>query len=425
MTARHALLFCAMLLAALPLHARTLAFVGATVHTLGPEGSLGDATVLITDGVIEAVGRDLPLPDGAEVIDARGKVITPGLFAATSQLGLVEILLVEETVDDRQNDPRIGAAFDIADVVNPDSSLIPVNRIDGVTRALTMPRSGDGVFAGQAALMHLGGGLEPVTHRRVAMVATYGESGARLAGGSRASALARLAEALEDADDYRAHRGDYLRARRYPYAISRLDLEALQPVLRGEMPLLVHAHRASDILAVLRLARRFELQLVIAGAEEGWQVADRLAEARVAVIVDPLANLPRRFESLHARSDNAGILWRKGVTVAFSVYRTHNLRNLRQAAGNAVAAGLPWEAALEAITLNPARIWGVEESLGSLEPGKAADLVVWDGDPLEMTTTAEQVYVAGRAVPMESRQTLLRDRYWDLDRPLPPAWYRR
>ena len=113
------------------------------------------------------------------------------------------------------------------------------------------------------------------------------------------------------------------------------------------------------------------------------------------------------------------------MTVAFSVYRTHNLRNLRQAAGNAVAAGLPWEAALEAITLNPARIWGVEESLGSLEPGKAADLVVWDGDPLEMTTTAEQVYVAGRAVPMESRQTLLRDRYWDLDRPLPPAWYRR
>lgn len=412
-----------MLGVATPASAETLAFTHATIHTQGAAGSLEDATLIVQDGRVLAVGKMLEIPKAATIIDARGKVITPGLFEAAGYLGIVEISMVEESVDNALNGDAHSAAFDVADAINPESTLIAVNRIEGITRAMVAPQSDTHLFAGKGAVMHLGGGEDYLTQRDAAVFVTLGEHGARIAGGARGGAFLQLREALLDARDHMQHRAEFERGARYDYALNRFDLDALSLVLRREAPLVVQVERASDIEAVLRLADEFKLRLVIAGGTEAWQVADKIAKAEVPVIIDPTQNLPRRFETLGATLHNAARLHEAGVRIAFADYDSHNARNLTQLAGNAVAYGLPWQAALAAVTRAPAEIWGLGDRLGTLEPGKEADLVIWDGDPLEVTSFADQVYIRGKAVPMVSRQTLLRDRYWDLDRDLPPAYY--
>ena len=413
--------------AAAPAAAETVAVVGGRVVTMGPAGTLDGATVVIEDGRIAAVGAGVAVPPGARVVDAAGKTVTPGLFDSATQIGLVEVNAVSGSRDVETSDDRLTAAFRVVDALNPASTLIPVNRVEGLTRALVVPSAESSLIAGQAAVIHLGAGPElgwdPVVRAPAAVYAVLGEEGAELAGGSRGAAMLRLREALQDARDYAANRAAFDRAERREYALSRLDLEALVPVVRGELPLLVEANRASDLVAALALGEEEGLRLVIAGAAEGWRVADRLAAAGVPVVVDPLVDLPKRFESLGATLDNAARLAAAGVRVAFLSGSSHNARNLRQAAGNAVAHGLPWEVALAAMTTAPAAIWGVE-GYGSLVPGMEADLVVWDGDPLEVTTFPDHVFVRGVEMPMETRQTRLRDRYLDLpdEGELPPAY---
>lgn len=391
---------------------KTWAITGGTVHTLAAAGKLENATVLIRDGRIAAVGPNVAIPDDAERIDARGKVVTPGIFDPESQFGVVEVAAVKETRDASAGDSRFSAAFDVADAINPRSVLIPVNRIAGVTRAMVSPTGGDEhIISGRGAIIDLGSTTGFVHRDPAAMFAVLGESGAAQAGGSRAAALLALREALQDARDYGENKGAYESNRRRPYALARLDLEALQPVIAGELPLVVHVDRASDIEAALRLAHDFKLKLVVSGGAEAWRVADELAAARVPVLLNPLQDLPARFETLGATLENAARLQKAGVLIAFATGDTHNARNLTQAAGNAVANGLPWPEALKALMLNPAKIYGMDDRLGTLEPGRAADVVVWSGDPLELSTFADQVFIAGRPVPMVSRQTLLRDRY--------------
>jgi len=254
------------------------------------------------------------------------------------------------------------------------------------------------------------------------MFAVLGERGAGLSGGSRGGAMLRLREALQDALDYAANRKAFEQGDRREYALSRLDLEALGPVVKGQLPLVVAADRASDIEATLRLAKELDLKLILAGAAEGWMVARQIAEAKVPVLVEPLTNLPESFESLGATLENPARLHKAGVTIAFMTGDAHNARNIKQSAGNAVAYGLPWDAALAAMTSVPARIWGIADRYGTLEPGKDADVVIWDGDPLEVTTFADAVFIRGREIPMKSRQTELRDRYKNLQTPLPPAY---
>ncbi len=387
-----------------------VAITGATVHTMGPAGTLHDATVLIAGGRIQAVGAGIAVPAGARRIDATGKVVTPGLLDSFTQLGLVEVSAVEDTEDATNADLQVSAAFDVADGINSRSMLLPVNRVEGITRAVSAPATGKSLFLGQGAVIHLGGGPQTVVRRSVAQFVALGEGGARLAGGTRGVAALRLREALRDALDYDANRAAYDRAERRPYSLPRLDLEALLPVARGEQPLVVLVNRASDIEQVLELARRMKLRLILAGAAEGWEVAGEIAAARVPVLLDPLANLPESFEEMGATLENAARLARAGVTLAFLTGDSHNSRNLRQAAGNAVAYGLPWDAALAAMTVNPARIWGLDD-YGTLEPGKDADVVIWDGDPLEVTSAAERVFIRGREMPRDSRQIRLRDRY--------------
>ncbi len=393
--------------------AESIAIINATVHTMTARGVLEDATIVIRDSKITAVANNAVIPKNAKTIDAAGKIITPGLFDSYSYLGLVEVSLAEETVDNYQTSKRFSAGFDVADAINPSSTLIPVNRIEGITRALVAPLSMEGGshIAGLGAVIHLGGSDNFIDRRQAALFADTGEFGGYLAGGSRAAAILQLREMLQDTQDYMANKLAYEGKGRREYAAKRLDLEALEAVLEGKTPLVLKVDRASDIEAALRLARDFDVRLIIAGGAEAWLVAAKIVDQNVPVILDPMQNLPQRFETLGARLDNAALLHKAGVLIAFATIDSHNARNLKQAAGNAVANGLPYEAALEALTVNPARIYHIADNYGSVATGKDADLVIWGADPLEVTSFAERVFIRGRDIPLVSRQTLLRDRY--------------
>ena len=402
------------LVTTISLQAETIAITGGTVHTMGPQGTIENGTVVIVDGRISAVGAELPVPAGARRIDASGKVITPGLFNSLTTLGIVEVSAVPESSDESVQDDRITAGFDVVDAINPQSTLIPVNRIDGLTRAVVAPDPGKSVIAGQGAVIHLGNGSQLVVREKVATFASLGEKGAELSGGSRGAAMLRLREALQDALDFSRNRQAFDEGSRRPYALSRLDIESLIPVIRGERPLVVRVQRASDILSVLRLQKEFSLKVILAGADEGWRVAREIAAAGVPVLVNPLDDLPISFEKLGATLENSARLQKAGVAIAFMTDDAHNARNVRQGAGNAVAHGMPWDAALASLTSVPARIWGISGTYGTLEAGKDADVVIWSGDPLELTSYPDAVFIRGAQMPMISRQTELRDRYKDL-----------
>ncbi len=393
-----------------------LFLVGAQVH-------VGDGTV-IEGGVVEirgtrivAVGgpqRAESLPASAQVIDLTGRRLTPGLVAASTPLGLVEIGMESSTVDsERHNPDPIRSGYDAATAVHADSSLIPVSAIEGITSAAVTPQGG--LLSGQVAWIDLvAGDHEGIVARpRIAVAGTLG----RAFQGSRAATLSRLREVLDDARFYRDRRTAYERRQTRDLSAHPLDLEALWPVLDGQAPLVVRANRASDLLALAALAKESGLRVVAVGASQGWRVAAALADANVAVLVQPSKNLPTGIDHLGARLDNATRLHEAGVTVGIAVLdEAHNIRNVTQEAGIAVAHGMPAQAALTAVTLAPARIYGMDEHYGSIAAGKVANLVVWDGDPFELSQWPREVYVRGRAIPMRSRQTLLRDRYRDLSR---------
>ncbi len=390
----------------------TIAITNARVLPVsGPAIERG--TVLIRAGRIAAVGADVPVPPGARVIDAAGKVVTPGWLESSTQIGIVEIpSSAEGTADQRTTDQGLSAAFNVVDSFNGDATAIAVTRVEGITRAMVAPAGTGHALLGQGAVMTLNGAQVPasISKSPAAMFAALGESGAAAEGGSRSSAMLRIREALQDALDFARNRAAWNSAQRRPYSRGRLDLEALGPVVRGELPLAIEANRASDILAALRLAQDFNLKLVIMGAAEGWRVAAQLAARKVPVVVKPLTNIPG-FDSLGATLENAARLSKAGVPVVLSTFDTQNARNLRQEAGNAVSYGMTRDAALRAVTLEPALTWGIADRFGSLEAGKEADVVVWSGDPFELTTGPDYVFINGREMPKETRQRLLFEKY--------------
>lgn len=411
--------------------AQTTAITGATVHTVGPEGTLENATIVIENGRIAEVGTGIRVPAGAEVIDASGKIITPGLFSAMGQIGLSEVGAVTGTNDAVQRGDDFSAGFDVADAYNRRSVVIPISRIDGITRALIAPRAGrpdeqgnsSRVLSGLASVVQLGDSGDYLTRHGVAVVVNLGETGSAVAAGSRAAAIQELRAALTDALDYRRNKAAYERGDWREYSVSTADLVALVSVVEGDRSMIFAANRASDIEIVIKLASEFGLSAIIIGGAEAWMLAHELAAANVSVIIDGTANLPGNFDRINARLETGGILAAAGVRVAFGAgAQTHQARNITQSAGNAVANGMDWDAALEAITLAPAEMYGVDGEVGSIEPGKSADLIIWGADPLELTSYPEQVFIQGESIPLESRQTLLRDRYLQTDTVKPPAF---
>ncbi len=396
--------------------AQTIAVTGATVYPVsGPK--LANATVLIKDGKIAAVGAHVPIPADATRIDARGTWVTPGLIDGAGQMGLVEITMVSGTREGTVKGDTIAAAFNVAEGINPGSTLIPVTRMEGVTSTLAVP-SGN-LVSGQAVLIDLDGATieQMLVKSPVGIVADLSESGKESAGGSRAAAAARLRRVFRDALEYERRQADYSRAQIEPRGASAADLAALLPVLHGREPLIARANRRSDLETALRLAKEFNLKLILAGAAEGWEIAGEIARAGVSVLVEPMNDIPT-YDGLGIRLENAALLAQAGVHLALLETDTHNARNLRQQAGNAVSYGLSWDQALRAVTLTPAEIFGVADRYGSLEPGKVANIVVWSGDPFEFTTRVEHVLIRGRAVPLRSRQTDLFERY----KKLPPSY---
>lgn len=366
--------------------------------------------VKIVDERIEAVGSDLSAEhqgQACEVIDASGKQVTAGFIEVHSQLGLVEVGLEDGTRDaDAGIDHPVRAALRVADAYNPRSSLIPIQRIDGVTGALIVPTGGR--VAGQSAFVVLSGATqaETVVDPSVAMHAGIG-------GSSRAQGLRELRAVLRDARDFRSLEPSWERGQSREFRADGADLEALWPVLDKQIPLVVHADRASDIEAAIRLASEEDVRLVIHGAAEGHLVAQELARAEIPVIVDPYVYGPGSFGQIHARADNPQLLSEAGVQVILATSSSHNARLLGQAAGNAVRGGMSYGDALDAISAAPARVFGLE-GRGELKAGNFADVVLWTGDPFELTTWAEAVWINGRSIPMESRQTHLRDAYREL-----------
>ena len=396
--------------------AQTIAITGGTVYPVsGPK--IDNATVLIRDGRIAAVGTNVAIPAGATRIDAAGKWITPGLIDGAGNMGLREISAVQSTNEGTLRGNEVAAAFNVAEGINPASTLIPVTRIEGITTTLVVP--GGDLIWGQAVLIDLDGTTieAMVAKSPVGIVADLSEGAKSAGGGSRAGVAQRLRRVFNDALEYSRRRTDYNRAQMQDLAASAADLEALLPVLRGQLPLIVVANRRSDIETALRIAREYKIRLILAGAAEGWEVADRIAAAGVPVLVQPMDNIPT-YDALGIRYENAGLLARAGVKVALLETSTENSRNLRQQAGNAVAYGMTWEQALRAVTLTPAEAFGVADRYGSLEAGKVANVVVWTGDPFEFSTGVEHVFIRGKEIPLRSRQTELMERY----RTLPPKY---
>ena len=402
-------------------NAQAVLFIdNAKVHTAGPAGTLANGDVIVSDGVITAVGAELAAPAGATRIDAKGQPLTPGLFAGLTALGLEEISAEASTVHNSLGTPaphvhpgetRWRPEFDVLPAYNPRSQVIGVNRKEGLTFTVLAPGAlEEGSFvAGQGGAVRFDGGFDALLEGSRSLFVDLGSGAVAMSGGSRAGQYMLLDQAIREA---KPAPSPMMMVAPGHGLLTPAGRDAMSRFLRGGR-VVFHVDRAADIRQVIKLGERFGFQPVIAGAAEGWVVASELAAAKVPVLIDGLANLPSSFDQLGARLDNAARLHAAGVAVAFSQDgdATHNARKIRQHAGVAAANGLPWEAALAGITSAPATMFGVDAKIGSIEVGKTADLVLWNGDPLEVTTTATQVFVGGRAVPMQSRQTLLRDRY--------------
>lgn len=422
---RPRLLVAAMLVAPLALPAQTIAIVGGTIHPVSAP-PIEHGTVLIRDGRIVAVGANVAVPAGAQRIDAAGKVVTPGFVNGASSVGVSEIGAVATTRENvAQGRDRIAPAFRTWEGLNPRSVLIDQTRDAGVTSIVVTPTGG--LISGQAGVLRLVDGTvaDMLLRAPVAMVADLGPaSGANAM--PRAETLARLREILEDTRVFRARRAEYDRAQTRELVAHRIDMEALVPVLEGRVPLVVQVDRASDIETAMSLAREYGLRLIVTGGAEAWMLADRLAAARIPVLTGAMSNVPALFATLGQRQENAAILARAGVPVTLignassGSAEAFTARNVRYEAGNAVAYGMEWNAALRAITLTPAETFGVADRVGSLSPGKLADVVVWSGDPFEFATRAEHVFVSGVEANTTTREDLLEARY----RTLPPSFRR-
>ena len=400
-----------------PASAQTVFIDDATVHTMSADGRMDNADILIHDGAIAAVGYGLEIPDDAQLIEAEGRPVTPGFFAGISGLGIEEIELEASTVDHILALELMRPEFNVGLAFNPASAIIPITRIEGYSWTLLGARRGGSIIAGQGWPAWLSGNADSLFGSPVLFI-DVGSDAMEQSGGSRAAQWMLLNQAMDEAASSIEWTPDPLLTPAGRKALAIFGGTGATSLTVFDVD------RASDILQVLRFSREYRFSPVISGGAEAWMVADQLAAAGVGVLLDPYVNLPYDFDQIGARLDNAARLHEAGVSIAFinTTDATHNARSIRTAAGVAVAHGLPWEAALAGMTINPARIFGVDRFTGTIEAHQRANIVVWSGDPLEATTAADLVIIDGRPDPMISRQTLLRDRYLRPAPDLPRAY---
>lgn len=400
------------------------AVTNATVAIGDGSAPIPGGTVLVRGGKIVAAGRSVSVPAGIPVIDGTGKWVTPGLVTAMTDLGLIGVGAVDESNDSYANTARFSAGLDVSLAIDPDAPPVAVSRASGITRAGVAPAAANAIFAGQGAVIDLAENGPGISQPRAFQLVELGERGADLAGGSRVAAQALLRNALREARDLAqrkpAKAGDDAPGQPVDALLTRVDAAALVPVVTGKQPLFVHVERAADIRGVLALGKEFPaLRLVLVGAGEGWRVAHEIAAAKVPVLASALADLPGSFETLAATQSNVGRMTAAGVKVALGgFYDLDQPRYAPQFAGNLVglsrvngATGLSWGQALASITSIPAEILGEGMVFGSLKPGLSGDVVIWDGDPLEVSSAPVTIFIDGKAQSLVNHQSRLRQRY--------------
>ena len=399
----------------------TFALTNARIETVS-HGTIEQGTIVIRNDIIVALGPDVDIPAGAEVIDCGGLSIYPGMIDAGTQLGLTEIGSVGET-NDATELGDITPQMDALTAVNPTSVLIPVTRVSGVTTVLTVPSGG--TFPGAAALINLHGYTPQqilVGDRRV-MILSFPTSG-RSGRNDR-----RSDEEIQEADTASMDKLDetWTRANLYAHIDSTFtanpdmanwpeyvpEMQAMLPVLRGDIPLMITVNRARDILKALEWVKKHAINnAIFSGVAEGWRVADKIAASGIPCLVGPVISRPTRESDRYDKAyANAGLLHAAGVTIAIRSGDSENVRNLPYHAGFAATYGLGREEALKSVTLNPAKIFGVDHLIGTLEPGKKANLFVTDGDPFEPKTQVSHVFIDGYKIPLENRHTRLYEEF--------------
>ena len=367
--------------------------------------------VLIDDNKISQVSTSSLRGD--LVINGTGKILTPGIISTDTEIGIVEIGSLSVTRDDSSNLYQIG--FSIYDAFNPNSVLIPWNRSNGITSTLTLPQNTNSPIGGLGSFFVLDSSLEISGSKDVVMIGRVGGSGSE----SRAETFAIIEDLLEfassiDSSDMKTYKDIAEIIDGSPIAetmeLHPRDLKALHKLVNDELPLIIKANRASDLLKLIKLKEEYDLNLIIMGAQEAGLVASRIAESKIPLIINPINNIPESFDELGANIELAGKLEDLGITLMFNAPRDHNYHLIRQGAGVAVANGMSYAGALKALTLSPVEVFKLGNR-GQIAPGKIADLIIWDADPLEPSSMPEKVFINGEDIDLTSRMSRLTERY--------------
>ena len=403
------------------LFADTTLIKNATIYD-GVKNIPFKGNILIENGIIKRISSANMQADF--VIDASGMIVTPGIIGTDTNIGIVEIGALSVTRDDSSDIYSIG--FSIHDAFNPKSTLIPWNRSNGVTSALSLPQNTSSPIGGLGSYFLLDGELDITSNKDIVMIGNVGGSSNK----SRAETFSVMDDLLSFASSINARDlssdsdiADLIEGS--PIAdfmeLHPRDVKALFKLVNDNLPLIISTHRASDILKLIELKEKYSLNLIIKGAQDASLVASQIAESNIPLIINPINNIPDSFDELASNIQMASRLEKKGIDIMFNTPRSHNFHLVRQGAGVAVANGMSYEAAIKAITSTPANVFNIDQR-GEIKTGYFADIVIWDADPLEPSSMPEYVFINGKAIDLTTRSSRLRDRY--TTQPEKPNTYR-